>query len=344
MAQSLPSVSPQQHLLLTLSLTKSCLGQLSLPTNPPAHQPNPTGEHTSWYSSFLAHSPNFWLTQGLWWHFAEWKKNLRVAADNENPLHCCFSPSSLLSSAWPGCSPSMLQDGTHGAPWHTGHAPATGQEHGLMGMQQGQPGTVPFAIPAAITWEPWANSYWSCLEGGREQSWQQQQQRAWLSEALTRAKLKAGPLFLNLNPSLLGLDPTVTVQQPVGEGCLPSAQNQARSGNRAQPWAAHCGFPSYKHFSLHKVTREPSPEGAKATPALKGSNSHALVMLHTAENSLLLKLSAHPTRTELPPPSSQGVPVSHSQRWNQAKKILVLFRKTVRAHPNNTGIWNCDSS
>lgn len=117
-----------------------------------------------------------------------------------------------------------------------------------------------------------------------------------------------------------------------------------KPGNRAQPWAAHCGFPSYKHFSLQKVTREPRPEGAKATPALKGSNSHALVMLHTAENSLLLKLSAHPTRTELPPPSSQGVPVSHSQRWNQAKKILVLFRKTVRAHPNNTGIWNCDSS
>lgn len=37
------------------------------------------------------------------------------------------------------------------------------------------------------------------------------------------------------------------------------------------------------------------------------------------ENSLLLKLSAHPARTELPPPSSQGVPVFHSRRWNLSK-------------------------
>lgn len=123
MAQSLPSVSPQQHLSLTVSLTKSCLGQLSLPTNPPAHQPNPTGEHTSWYSSFLAHSPNFWLTQGLWWHSAEWKKNLCVVEDDENPLQCCFSPGSFLSSAWPVHCPSTLQDGPLAIP-------LLGQAHG----------------------------------------------------------------------------------------------------------------------------------------------------------------------------------------------------------------------
>lgn len=126
MAQSLPSVSPQQHLLLTVSLTKSCLGQLSLPTNPPAHQPNPTGEHTSWYSSFLAHSPNFWLTQGLWWHSAEWKKSMCSRRWWKSPavllLSWLFSELCLASalskhaagqptghsSAWPGTRCMLL--------------------------------------------------------------------------------------------------------------------------------------------------------------------------------------------------------------------------------------------
>lgn len=98
-----------------MGMTNSCLGQHSLPANPPADQPNLTGEHTSYYSSFLAHSPNFWLTQGLRWHSAEWK-NVRVVEDDENTLQCCFSPGFLLSSDSPVHWPRVTQDSTLAIP------------------------------------------------------------------------------------------------------------------------------------------------------------------------------------------------------------------------------------
>lgn len=92
--------------------------------------------------------------------FCRVKKNLCVAADDENPLQCCFSPGSFLSSAWPVQCPSTLQDSPLAIlclTRHTVHAPARGQQHSSMGMQQGQPWRLPLAIPAVITWQPRAN-------------------------------------------------------------------------------------------------------------------------------------------------------------------------------------------
>lgn len=153
MAKTLLSVSPLQHLSLTIGMTNSCLGQHSLPANPPADQPNLTGEHTSQYSSFLAHSPNFWLTQGLRWHSAEWK-NVCVVEDDENTLQYCFFPGFLLSSAsalahWP-----FLCLARYRALWHTVYALAIGKEYSSMAMQQGELCRVGFAIPAVIRRQP----------------------------------------------------------------------------------------------------------------------------------------------------------------------------------------------
>lgn len=65
----------------------------------------------------------------------------------------------------------------------------------------------------------------------------------------------------------------------MGEGPHPYCTKPDTPGKRAY-WAAHCGFPNHRHFLLQKVMHEPSTEGAKATPALKGSKSYALVMFH----------------------------------------------------------------
>lgn len=106
MAKTFLSVSPQQHLSLTIPMTNGCLGQHSLPANPPAHQPNLTGKHTSQYSSFLAPSPNFWLMQGLRWHSAEWKKKKSMCSRWWWKYPAVLLPSWLSSELWLASAPA----------------------------------------------------------------------------------------------------------------------------------------------------------------------------------------------------------------------------------------------
>lgn len=135
---------------------------------------------------------------------------------------------------------------------HTVHAPARGQEHSSMGMQQGQPRRLPLAIPAVITWQPRANfpidHVWRVGEKNNlphsssnssepsfqrlchEQNWKQ-------DHSLLLPKSSAFP-----NHYVLWLDPALTAQQPVGEGLVPSAQPQTRAGKCAQRWAVHWGL------------------------------------------------------------------------------------------------------
>lgn len=113
--------------------------------------------------------------------------------------------------------------------WHTVYALAIGKEYTSMGMQQGEPWRVGFAIRAVIRRQPRANSY-SCLKGAREgqsPTWQRQPQPAWLSKAPMWAKWKAGPLSFaaprtQLNHYLLYLclDSALTVQRGWGPTSL----------------------------------------------------------------------------------------------------------------------------
>lgn len=80
-----------------------------------------------------------------------------------------------------------------------------------------------------------------------------------------------------LNHYLLRADPALTVQHAWGPTSLQHKTRHIQVN-------VHTGLPTVvsptTDFLLQKVTREPSTEGAKATPAWKGSKSHALVTFH----------------------------------------------------------------
>lgn len=121
----------------------------------------------------------------------------------------------------------------HRASWHTVHAPARGQEHSLMGMQQGQPWRLLLAIPAVITWQPRANfpidHVWRVGEKNNlphSNSSEPSFQRLCHEQNESRTTLFCCPKSSAfLNHSVLWLDPALTAQQPVGEGLHPFCTN-----------------------------------------------------------------------------------------------------------------------
>lgn len=104
---------------------------------------------------------------------------------------------------------------------------------------------------------------------------------------------------------------------------IPTAQNQTHQVN------VHTGLPTVVSPTTDiSCFRRSCMNQAQKVPKQHLLWKAAKVMLLSCstwwcENSLLLKLSAHPSGTQLPPslPPSQGVPVSSSRRRNLSKNI-----------------------
>lgn len=268
--------------------------------------------------------------------FCRVKKNLCVVADDENPLQCCFSPGSFLSSAWPGHCPSTLQGqptghssawpGTQGSTAHSAWS-CHRKEQFDGKMQQGQPWRVPLLfllssrgthrlMPIDHVWRvgmknnlPHGTSKPSFQRLQHEQNWKQDHSLL-LPQELSLPK------------------PLPAVVRP----CPDCSTTCERGPTSLLHQTRHIQVTMYNTGLLTVVS--PTTDishfrRSHVNQAQKVAKQHLLwkaaqVMLLSCsawgcENSLLLKLSEHPAGTELPPPSSQGVPVVHSRRWNLSK-------------------------
>lgn len=125
-----------------------------------------------------------------------------------------------------------------------------------------------------------------------------------------------------LNHYLLRADPALTVQHAWGPTSLQHKTRHIQVN-------VHTGLPTVvsptTDTSCFRRSRVNQAQKVPKQRLLRKAAKVTLLSRSTwwCENSLLLKLSAHPAGTELPPslPPSQGVPMFNSRRWNLSKNI-----------------------
>lgn len=243
---------------------------------------------------------------------------------------------------------------------HTVHAPARGQQHSSMGMQQGQPWRLPLAIPAVITWQPRANfpidRVWrvgekNSLPHGSSNSSEPSFQRLYHEQNGKQDRSLLLPQEFSFLKLLSAVVRPCWLPNNLWVRVWSLLHNPRHiQVNVPQHWAAQCGFPHYRHFLPQKVTREPSAEGAKATPALKGSRSYALVMFSMAEwEFTAIKAFSTSCQDRTPTLLITGCACVPQQKMESIKKYWCCSGRPLGTSNNtqfglHTAIWNCDSS